>query len=114
MTRLHQTLWRLAPAALLAGALAQPAAAQPAQPSPQQPQQTTASYEDWVVRCEVLQGPPQRKSCEMVQQTHAKGGQGVISQIAIGRPVKNEPTKLVVQLPIGIWLPTGVKVVAHA
>src|ERR1041385_8903277 len=54
---------------------------------------------------------PVRKSCYMVQYTQAKGGQGVISQVAIGRVTKSDPIKLVVQLPIGIWLPTGVKIV---
>ena len=78
------------------------------------PQQTTATYEDWIVRCETLPGPPPSRNCEMVQFTQAKGGGGVISQVAIGRPAKNQPTKLVVQLPIGIWLPTGVKLVAGA
>ena len=50
----------------------------------------------------------------MVQYTQAKGGQGVISQLAIGRVAKTDPVKLVVQLPIGIWLPSGVKLVADA
>jgi invasion protein IalB len=110
--------WLLALTALLAGALSRAAAAQPAQsPAPVQsatPQQTTATYEDWIVRCESLSGPPVRKSCEMVQYTQAKRGQGVISQVAIGRVTKTDPVKLVIQLPIGIWLPTGVKLVADA
>jgi len=38
----------------------------------------------------------------------------VLSQLAIGRVTKTDPVKLVVQLPIGIWLPSGVKLVADA
>ena len=79
--------------------------------SAQTPQQTTASYEDWIVRCETVAGPPPKKSCEMVQSTQMQG-QGVVSQIAVGRPVKGQPVKIVVQLPNGVWLPTGVKLVA--
>jgi invasion protein IalB len=79
----------------------------------QAPQQTTATYEDWVVRCETQVGPPPKKSCEMVQTTQMQG-QGVISQVAVGRPVKGQPVKIVVQLPNGVWLPTGVKVIAGA
>ena len=94
---------------ILAGALL--AAATPA--SAQTPQQTTATYEDWIVRCETLAGPPPKKSCEMVQSTQMQG-QGVISQVAVGRPVKGQPVKIVVQLPNGVWLPTGVKVIAGA
>ena len=79
--------------------------------SAQTPQQTTATYEDWIVRCETLAGPPPKKSCEMVQSTQMQG-QGVISQVAVGRPVKGQPVKIVVQLPNGVWLPTGVKLSA--
>ena len=31
----------------------------------QTPQQTTATYEDWIVRCETLAGPPPKRTCEM-------------------------------------------------
>jgi invasion protein IalB len=89
-----------------------PATAQPA--AAPSPQQTTASFDDWVVRCETRAGPPQRKICEMVQFTQTKGQQGVLSEVAIGRPVKNQPIKIVIQVPIGIWLPTGIKLVAGA
>jgi len=116
MARRRRTFWLLAFTALLAGAPVRSPVAQPAQPAAPTPsatpQQTTATYEDWIVRCETLSGPPVRKSCEMVQYTQAKGGQGVISQLAIGRVSKTDPVKLVVQLPIGIWLPSGVKLVA--
>ena len=79
----------------------------------QTPQQTTATYEDWIVRCETVAGPPPKKNCEMVQSTQMQG-QGVISQVAVGRPIKGQPVKIVVQLPNGVWLPTGVKLVAGA
>src|SRR3954447_9349007 len=81
--------------------------------SAQTPQQTTATYEDWIVRCETVAGPPPKRSCEMVQSTQMQG-QGVISQVAVGRPVKGQPVKIVVQLPNGVWLPTGVKLVVGA
>jgi invasion protein IalB len=73
--------------------------------------EAAATYDDWIVRCETLQGRASPQKLLMVQYTQAKGGQGVISQVAIGRVTKSDPIKLVVQLPIGIWLPTGVKIV---
>jgi invasion protein IalB len=83
--------------------------------APSAPQQTTATYEDWIVRCETHPGPPAQKFCEMVQFTQVKGGQGgIVSQVAIGRPAKGQPVKLVIQLPIGVWLPTGIKLTAGA
>lgn len=85
------------------------AGAATAQPAPQQ---TTATYEDWVVRCETSAGPPPQKNCEMVQFTRVQGQGAVLTQIAIGRPVKGQPIKLVIQVPIGVWLPTGVRLTA--
>lgn len=82
------------------------AAAQPAAPAPQQ---TTATFDDWIVRCETQHGPPPQTTCAMLQFTQLKGQQGVLTQIAIGRPAKGQPIKLVIQAPIGVWLPAGVK-----
>jgi invasion protein IalB len=101
-------------ACALATAVAAPAAAQPTPPSPPVPQQTTATYEDWVVRCETRAGPSPVKTCEMVQFTRAQGQPGVLTQVAIGRPMRGQPIKLVIQVPIAVWLPTGVRLTAGA
>jgi invasion protein IalB len=83
---------------LLASAL--PAFAQVPQ---QAPQLTTATYNDWTVRCEIHDTT---KTCEM-EQTSQMQGQPV-SQIAIGRPNKTAPLRVVFQVPINVWLPAGV------
>ena len=96
-------------AALIAGlGTAAAQQAQPAQSAPT-PQLTTATYEDWIVRCESRAGPPPQKNCEMVQFTQVQGQAGVLTQIAIGRPNKGDPVKVVIQVPINVWLPTGVR-----
>ena len=62
--------------AALAATVAAQAQQQPLQPQPpvanSAPQRTTASYEDWTVRCET-RGTPPVKSCEMVQAVTAQG-----------------------------------------
>src|SRR3977135_2558776 len=78
------------------------AAAQPA------PQRTSATYEDWTVQCELNAGPPAQKLCEVVQVGQAQGQ--TVSRVAIGRVTKSEPFKIVVQLPVNLWLPAGVKI----
>jgi invasion protein IalB len=85
-----------------------------AQPAPSAPQQTTATYNDWIVRCETHAGPPPQKTCEMVQFTKLQGQAGVLTQVAIGRPVRGQPLKIVIQVPIGVWLPAGVKLSSGA
>lgn len=96
--------------------LSWPAAAQQQKPAtspfPAPPQQTSATYEDWIVRCEVRPGPPRQKACEMVQFTQLKGQNTVLTQIVIGHPPKGQPIPMVIQVPIGAWLPFGVKLSA--
>lgn len=77
--------------------------------SAQVPQRTTATFEDWTVRCEMTAANPPQKSCEMVQTTQVPGQANPVSQIAIGRTAKGAPLKIVFQVPINIWLPGGVR-----
>jgi invasion protein IalB len=76
----------------------------------QAPQRITATYEDWTVQCELQPGPPAQKLCEMVQTAQAQGQ--TISRIALGRASKSEPFKIVVQLPVNLFLPAGVRIQA--
>jgi invasion protein IalB len=77
-------------------------------PQARSPQRTTATYDDWVVRCEIL-GPA--KTCEMAQATQIQGQSQPITQIAIGQQSKGVPMKIVFEVPINVWLPAGVKLV---
>lgn len=80
----------------------------------QAPQRTTATYDDWTVRCEAVPpapSQPARKSCEMFQVTQAQGQPNPVTQIAIGRAAKTDPFKLVMQVPVNVWIASGVKLV---
>lgn len=85
-------------------ALAQAPAQAPTQnpPAGGAPTRTTATYEDWTVRCETPPGA-QQKTCE-VFQAQQQGQSGPVSQIAIGRAGKSGPHKLVAQIPVNVWL----------
>lgn len=85
--------------ALMAAGISPPASAQPA------PQTTTATYQDWVVRCEAPADKP--KVCEIAQGIQARADQGLIAQVVVGRPSKSDPVRLIVELPPGVWLPAG-------
>ncbi len=78
------------------------------------PQRTTATYGDWTLRCEQQDGPPPRKLCEMVQTATAQGQANPVAQIGIGRAGKTEPFRVVIQLPLNVWIPTGVHFVHDA
>ena len=69
----------------------------------QKPQRTTATYGDWIVRCET---GGTANICEMTQSTQLKGRP--LSQIAIGRQDKDGLLKIVFQVTINVWLASGV------
>jgi invasion protein IalB len=93
------------------------APAAPAAPAPQTsqtPQRTTASYGDWVVRCETQTGPPPQKACDMEQLAQVQGQTSPISRVAIPLPAKGEPLKLFVQLPVNASLVAPIRITTDA
>ena len=99
--------------AVIGGAAAQQQPPPAPQPAPQQqPQRTTATYDDWVVRCETVTGPPQQKACDMAQMAQVQGQANPISRVGIAKPAKGEPVRLVIQIPVNVTLAAGVKLQA--
>jgi invasion protein IalB len=88
-----------------------PAQATPAVQS-NAPQRTTATYDDWVVQCETVAGPPERKVCEMAQvtQLQVQGKTQPFSRAVVPHPAKDQPVRLVVQLPVNVTFSTNVRV----
>jgi invasion protein IalB len=86
--------------------------ATPAAPVDQTPQRTTASYGDWVVRCEIIPGPPPQKSCDMEQLAQVQGQAQPISRVAIPLPPKGEGPKIFIQLPINVSFAVPLKITA--
>lgn len=72
-----------------------------------QPVQTTATFGDWTVRCRKV-SKQNDKLCEMIQVVPAKNKQGAIANLAVGRLPGDEKIRLVIQLPIGVHLPSDV------
>ncbi len=107
----------LAVALLSASASATALAAAPvqrlaqAQPAPSEaPQRTTATYGDWVVQCVTAAKPPAQKICDMSQTTQVQGRDAPFSRVAVAHPVRGQPVKLVVQVPINVSLATQVRI----
>jgi invasion protein IalB len=91
---------------LLAGLAASlPASAQqrPAAPAPatSNPERTSATYGDWVMRCETRAAPATGRGCELLQSLQDQRGQAV-AQFALGRIQREDPTRLVVLIPSNI------------
>jgi invasion protein IalB len=64
------------------------------------PQQTTATFGDWVLRCEHPAGAP--ALCEVVQTTTNQGRP--VAQVAIGRAAHGQPLHLTILVPPDVSL----------
>ena len=75
------------------------------------PQMTTATYGDWVERCQRLDanGEP-RRVCEVALTVAASGQSAPLAEIAIGRPRKNAPLRLTLVLPVNVSFPSAPKI----
>ncbi|HEY9214012.1 MAG TPA: invasion associated locus B family protein [Ancylobacter sp.] len=91
---------------MLTVTLAMAQSAAPATP-PAQPEMTTATYQDWLMRCVSPAGKP--KVCEIAQTIQVEGQAGPVAVIAVGKISADEPLHLTIQLAAGVWLPAGVK-----
>jgi invasion protein IalB len=92
---------------------AAPAPAQPPAPPPaaqtDTPQQTTATYGDWIVQCAIHSGETV-ETCDMEQVSQLQGKNTPFSRVAIGKPEKSQPVKLVVQVPVNVSFATNVRI----
>jgi invasion protein IalB len=80
-------------------------------PVPATPERTTASFGDWVLKCE---SPADGKRlCEVGQAITVQGQSAPIAQLALVRPSKTEPTRLVLVLPTNVTLTSAVKILAE-
>jgi invasion protein IalB len=73
-------------------------------------QSTTATYENWTLHCSTTASVPSQKSCDIEQLSHVQNTQQPFSRVAISRPEKGKPITLVVQVPVNVWLATGIRI----
>ena len=76
------------------------------------PERTTASFGDWVLRCEAPL-PPAKKICEVAQAMTAQGQAAPLAQIAFGRAKAGDPMRLTLVLPTNVALATKPKVLGE-
>jgi invasion protein IalB len=75
------------------------------------PQMTTATYGDWIERCQRVDasGEP-RRVCEVSLTVAASGQSAPLAEVAIGRPKKNAPLRLTLVLPVNVSFPSAPKI----
>jgi invasion protein IalB len=88
-------------------------AAKPAEPPPvsNDPQLTTATFGDWIERCQrVNVGGETRRLCEVSLTVTAQGQNAPLAEVAIGRVKKSEPLHVTLVLPVNVALPSTPKI----
>ena len=93
---------------------AKPGTAASAQPAavPAEPGMTTATFGDWVLRCQRAgEGEKTERLCEVAQamQVQVQGQAAPIAQVAIGR-VGREPLRVTAVLPVAVSFPSTVQI----
>ena len=80
-----------------------------AAPVSEEPAATTASFGDWVMRCQRTgEGDKATRICETAQTVQVQGQTAPVAEIGIGRLTAGEPMRLTVILPPNIALPSNV------
>jgi len=90
-----------------------PQTAAPAPPAAadSEPQATTASFGDWLLRCQRTgTGSEARRTCELVQSVLVKGQQAPVAQFAFGRLAPTDPLHVTAAIPHNISFPSAVRV----
>jgi invasion protein IalB len=92
----------------------EPAKAPASSPTPvsSTPDRTTASFGDWVVRCDAAPAAGQRV-CEVAQAMTVQSQSAPIAQIAFGRAKRGEPMRATVVLPVAVTLTAKPKIVSE-
>ena len=85
-----------------------PAAPKPAASS--EPTSTTASFGDWVLRCQKIEGGPAPRICEVAQSLMVKGQNAPVAQIAMGRTSAKERMRLTVVVPVNVSFPSTLRI----
>jgi len=77
-----------------------------------EPQSTSATFGDWVLRCNRMEinGQPQRV-CEVAQTITIQGQQAPTAEVAIGRMKKTEPLQVTIVLPNNVSFPSAPQIV---
>jgi invasion protein IalB len=69
------------------------------------PERTTASFGDWVMRCEAATAPA-RRVCEVALVITLQGQNAPIAQVALGKPAATEAKRLTIVLPPNVAITT--------
>jgi invasion protein IalB len=81
-----------------------------AKPAADSADMTTATYGDWLLRCQRTTGQPATQTCEVVQSLVLQGQTAPLAQLAFGRPGSKEPIHFTAVVPVNVAFPSTVQI----
>ena len=79
------------------------------------PQMTTASFGDWIERCQRVNANGEaNRICEVALTVTATGQNAPLAEIAIGRVKKSDPLRMTLVLPVNVSFPSAPKIALDA
>jgi invasion protein IalB len=81
-----------------------------AKPATDSADMTTATYGDWLLRCQRPAGQTPAQTCEVVQSLIVQGQTAPLAQLAFGRPAAKEPMYFTAVVPVNITFPSTVQI----
>ena len=79
------------------------------------PQMTTATFGDWIERCQrVSANGEASRICEVALTVTATGQSAPLAEIAIGRVKKSDPLRMTLVLPVNVAFPSTPKIALDA
>jgi invasion protein IalB len=72
-----------------------------------EPEATTATYGDWLLRCQrIATAGATQRVCDVTQTVQAQGQQNPLLQLSFGQPIPKEPMKLTIYAPVNVSFPS--------
>jgi invasion protein IalB len=71
-------------------------------------QSTTATYQDWLLECNISASTPPQRVCTIGQTTQAQNQP--FSRVLVAKPIKGRPISLLVQLPVNVLIAGNVHI----
>ncbi len=92
-----------------------PAPKKDVEPVSNDPQMTTATFGDWVERCQRISANGETsRICEVAQTITATGQTAPLAEIAIGRVKKSDPLRMTLVLPVNVGFPSTPRIALDA
>jgi len=80
-----------------------------------EPQSTSATFGDWVLRCNRTDnGAQAQRVCEVAQTIVIQGQRAPVAELAIGRIKKADPLHVTVVLPVNVAFPSAPRIFSDA